>query len=49
MKLQITGPHNQASSTVPKKFVKAKGWSKEEELEWKINDNGNLELEEASE
>lgn len=49
MKLQITGPHNQASITVPKKFVKAKGWSKEEELEWKINDNGNLELEEASE
>ena len=39
----------QASITVPKKFVKTEGWSKEEELEWKINDNGNLELEEVSE
>jgi len=38
----------QASITVPKKFVKTEGWSKEEELEWKINDKSNLKLEEAS-
>jgi hypothetical protein len=44
MKLQITGPNDQASITVPKKFVKAKGWDNKEELEWKINDKGNLEL-----
>lgn len=44
MKLQINGPHDQASITVPKKFVKAKGWKNKEDLEWKINDSGNLEL-----
>jgi len=49
MKLQIAGPHDQASITVPKKFVKAKGWEDKEDLEWAINDKGNLELMEASE
>jgi hypothetical protein len=44
MVLQINGPQNQASITVPKKFVKAKGWDNKEDLEWKINHKGNLEL-----
>lgn len=46
MKLQIRGKHDQARITVPKRFVKAMGWENGEDLEWKINDEGNLELEE---
>jgi hypothetical protein len=47
MKLQIKGKNDQARITVPKKFVNAKDWEDGQELEWKINSNGNLELEEA--
>jgi len=46
MKLQIKGPNKQALITVPRKFVKAKNWEHGQELEWKINNKGNLELEE---
>ena len=44
MKLQITDPHGQAKITVPKKFVQALDWKDGQELDWKINDKGNLEL-----
>lgn len=46
MKLQIKGPHDQARITVPKKFVEAKDWEDGENLEWKINSDGNLEIKE---
>jgi|APHM01.1.fsa_nt_gi hypothetical protein len=46
MKLQITDPHGQAKITVPKKFVQAKDWEDGQDLEFKINNKGNLELEE---
>lgn len=46
MKLQVKGPNNQARITVPKKFVEAKEWEDGEELQFKINNDGNLELKE---
>ncbi|MFB6209795.1 MAG: AbrB/MazE/SpoVT family DNA-binding domain-containing protein [Candidatus Nanohaloarchaea archaeon] len=46
MKLQVQGPHSQARITVPKAMRNAKGWKDGQELEWKINNKGNLELEE---
>lgn len=49
MKLQVRGPHDQTVITVPKKLVKAKGWEHGDELEWSINNDGALELDEASE
>lgn len=42
-KLQVKS-NGQSVITVPSHLVKSKGWSDGEELEWKINDNGNLEL-----
>lgn len=45
MKLQEK-PNDQYVITVPKNLVNAKGWKKGQDLEWKINDKGNLELEE---
>jgi len=30
--------------TIPVSIVRAKGWEKGEELEWEINDNGNILL-----
>lgn len=47
MRLQIKGKNDQARITVPKKFVKAKNWSDGEELIWKINEEGLLELHEV--
>jgi antitoxin component of MazEF toxin-antitoxin module len=44
MKLQITDPYGQARITVPKKFVEAKNWEDGEELKFKINNKGNLEI-----
>jgi bifunctional DNA-binding transcriptional regulator/antitoxin component of YhaV-PrlF toxin-antitoxin module len=49
MRLQVKGSNDQATITVPKKMRNAKGWEDGEELEWKINNKGNLELREASE
>lgn len=37
-------PNGQSVITVPKNIRKAKGWDDGEELEWKINNNGSLEL-----
>lgn len=48
-KLQIRGPNNQSYITVPKSLVNAKGWESGQELEWEINNKGNLELKEISE
>ena len=36
--------NNQFFVTVPSTIVRAKGWNKREELDWKINKQGNLEL-----
>ena len=47
--LQVQESNDQGRITVPKNMRKAKGWEDGQKLEWKINDNGNLELEEASE
>lgn len=46
-KLQVKQSNDQATITVPKAMRKAKNWVDGQELEWKLNDNGNLELEEA--
>jgi len=32
--------------TVPAQLVRSKGWSKGEELKWKVNSDGKLQLEE---
>ena len=45
--LQVQESNDQATITVPKNMRNAKDWEDGEELEWKINDKGNLELEEA--
>jgi hypothetical protein len=45
--LQIKDQNNQAVITVPKNMRNAKEWEDGQELEWKINDKGNLELEEV--
>ena len=43
MKLQedSSGRYN---ITVPVSIVRAKGWEKGEDLEWEINDDGNIVL-----
>lgn len=43
MKLQVK-PNGQAVITVPKAMRNAKGWEDSQELEWKLNDKGDLEL-----
>jgi len=45
-RLQIQDTNNQATITVPKSMWEAKNWEDGQELEWKINNQGNLELEE---
>lgn len=45
-RLQVKDQNNQAVITVPKNLRKAKDWKDGQELDWKINDRGNLELEE---
>lgn len=42
MKLQVK-PNGQAVITVPKSMRKAKGWEDGQELDWKINSQGNLD------
>lgn len=44
--LQVKKQNDQAVITVPKNMRKAKNWEDGQELEWKINDKGNLELQE---
>jgi len=44
-RLQVKS-NDQAVITVPKNMRNAKGWEDGQELEWKINSKGNLELEE---
>lgn len=39
-------PNGQKVITIPKNLANAKGWEGGQEVEWKINDKGNLELEE---
>jgi len=46
-RLQVNDQTDQAVITVPKAMRNAKSWEDGQELEWKLNDNGNLELEEA--
>ena len=46
-KLQVNS-NNQATITVPKNMREAKGWEDGQELEWKINNDGDLELKEAT-
>ena len=41
--------NGQAVITVPKSMVEAKDWKDGQELDWKLNNKGNLELKEASE
>ena len=48
-RLQIKGKNDQATITVPKRLVEAKDWEDGQELDWKLNNKGNLELKEASE
>jgi bifunctional DNA-binding transcriptional regulator/antitoxin component of YhaV-PrlF toxin-antitoxin module len=44
--LQVKNQNDQAVITVPKNLRNAKDWKDGQKLEWKINDKGNLELEE---
>ena len=44
-KLQVKS-NGQAVITIPKNMRKAKDWKDGQELGWKINNEGNLELEE---
>lgn len=46
-KLQVKDSTDQATITVPKSLRKAKDWEDGQELEWKLNSKGNLELEEV--
>lgn len=39
--------NGQAVITVPKSMVEAKNWEDGQELEWKLNNKGNLELQEV--
>jgi len=48
-RLQVNDQTDQAVITVPKNLREAKDWEDGEELDWKINGKGNLELEEAEE
>jgi bifunctional DNA-binding transcriptional regulator/antitoxin component of YhaV-PrlF toxin-antitoxin module len=45
MRLQLK-PNGQAVITIPDKLRKAKGWEDKEELEWRLNQDGALELRE---
>ncbi|MFB6158339.1 MAG: hypothetical protein ABEJ95_01620 [Candidatus Nanohalobium sp.] len=47
MKMQVK-PNGQAVITIPKKLRKAKDWEDKEELEWNINNQGDLELREKN-
>ncbi len=47
MKIQEKS-NGQKVITIPKHLAEAKDWEKGQEVEWKINGKGNLELEEAS-
>lgn len=47
MKLQVKGENNQARITVPKSMRKAKGWEDGQELEFKLNKDGDLVLRKA--
>jgi len=38
---------NHYSITIPKQFVKAKGWEKGQELPVNLNDKGNIEIKEV--
>ena len=44
MKLQVK-PNGQAVITVPKSMRNAKDWEDGQELEWKLNEQGKLQLE----
>lgn len=46
-RLQVK-PNGQAVITVPKSMRNAKDWEQGQELDWKLNDKGKLELEEIS-
>lgn len=46
-KLQVKDSTEQAIITVPKAMRNAKDWEDGEELDWKINNDGNLELHEV--
>ena len=48
VKLQIK-PNGQAVITVPTAIRKSNDWEQGQELEWKLNNNGNYEVVEASE
>ena len=43
MKLQVK-PNGQAVITVPKSMRNAKDWEDGQELEWKLNEQGKLQL-----
>jgi bifunctional DNA-binding transcriptional regulator/antitoxin component of YhaV-PrlF toxin-antitoxin module len=45
-KLQVKQSNDQATITVPKAMRKAKNWKDGQELEWKLNEKGNPELQE---
>jgi bifunctional DNA-binding transcriptional regulator/antitoxin component of YhaV-PrlF toxin-antitoxin module len=45
-RLQVNDQTDQATITVPKAMRNAKDWKDGQELEWKLNDKGNLELQE---
>lgn len=47
-RLQIR-ENEQAIITVPKKLREAKGWEDKQELEWELDNNGDLKLTEAEE
>lgn len=40
-------PNGQFVLTIPKNLANAKGWEGGQEVEWKINNEGNLEIEEV--
>jgi len=46
MKLQ-RGKTNQFTLTIPVKLVEAKGWEQGQELKFRFNERGNLEIEEV--
>lgn len=48
-RLQIKGKNKQAMITVPKSMVEAKDWEDGQELDWKLNNKGHLELVEKDE
>jgi len=48
-RLQVNDTTDQAVITVPKNMREAKDWEDGQELDWKINNKGNLELTEKEE